>query len=247
MDKLEDKIQCLYQFLKENRQYNKEVQTNTYKRILLPFDNREEKVIALLHHVVQTQSQPKIDKLALFFQKIQKYRSELSTLKGFLKVLDSNQKINYNTLFQSLQNQDGWGSKTSALFCKSVFHLHCSDYDKDFEIWQDAPKTIENEDKFYLPVDAVIIEIFSRLNFKKNNFKGINNFLNNDKYKSNDIEVWDDLWFWGFISQKTITNSNRRELGWNEAKYWILLETNKNQNTIQEIKSKTEEFIKILT
>ncbi|WP_435524452.1 hypothetical protein [Chryseobacterium indoltheticum] len=33
--------------------------------------------------------------------------------------------------------------------------------------------------------------------------------------KKLDIEVWDDLWFWGFINQK---GSSDRSFEWNEGK-----------------------------
>ena len=62
-----EKIEAIFQFLKENRKYNKEVQTAFYRKIILPFDTKEDKIIALLHHVVNTQPQPKMDNISSFF------------------------------------------------------------------------------------------------------------------------------------------------------------------------------------
>jgi hypothetical protein len=240
------KLEAIFQFLKENRIYNKEVQTSFYKHIILPHENKEDKIIALLHHVVNTQSQPKIDKLAIFFKKLNSNKPYLNSYKNFINLFGKNRELSYNNLFTILIDEDGWGNKTAALFCKMIYHLHCGEYDTKFKIWDDIPNLIADNDKFYLPVDAVIIDIFSRLNLgNTKNFDGINNFLNKE-YQRNDIEIWDDLWFWGFISQKSVKGKTERELGWNEAKYWALLETNKDDKTILEIKEKVKVFIKLL-
>jgi len=47
-----------------------------------------------------------------------------------------------------------WGNKTSALFVKSIFHLHNSNYPGKLKLWGDAPDTIAKENDFYLPVDC---------------------------------------------------------------------------------------------
>lgn len=246
MQSFEEKIEVLYAFLKANRQFNKDVQTLTYKRILLPFENKEDRIISLLHHIVNTQSQPKIDRLAKFFQLIEGNRSSLDSLKNFLHLFGNNQGAkDYISLFYVLKEQEGWGNKTAALFCKSIYHFHCGTYDIRFKIWDDVPPKLEENDKLYLPVDVVISDIFSKLNFVKSDFININDFLF-QYYKGNQMEVWDDLWFWGFISQKTIKNESERKLGWNQAKYWALLETNKSPKVIKEVESKVGDFIKII-
>jgi hypothetical protein len=235
-----EKHEAIFAFLQKNRMYNKDVQTNFYKGILSPFEDKEDKIIALLHHVANTQSKPNMDKLSVFFQLIHTNRSKLNSYASFLEIFKcvSGGSSSYLLLFEKLCNEDGWGNKTAALFCKMVFHLHSGEYNPEFKIWDDAPN-IDDNDTFYLPVDAVIIEIFSRIELG-NNFKKINTFLNKH-YKGKDIEVWDDLWFWGFISQKS--NGATRALAWNEAKYWSQLETNKDETVIKEIKDKVSEFI----
>ena len=242
-----EKIEAIFQFLKENRKYNKEVQTAFYKKIILPFDTKEDKIIALLHHVVNTQSQPKMDKISTFFHFIYSNFDSLNTFISFIRLFDKDKPSNYLSLFSAIKNQDGWGDKTSALFCKMVYHLHNGEYDEKFKIWEDVPKEILKNDKFFLPVDVVIIDIFSRvkLNNVKPNFNEINTYLN-EKYKGENIEIWDDLWFWGFISQRTLKGDKIRKLGWNDAKYWSQLETNKNEVVIEEIKQKVVEFLKLI-
>lgn len=60
-----------------------------------------------------------------------------------------------------------------------------------------------------LPVDTVIKHIFKRINGTEMNFDSINNFLINGGYRSNEkMLIWDDLWFWGFITQNA-QNGNR--------------------------------------
>jgi hypothetical protein len=144
-----------------------------------------------------------------------------------------------------MQRQDGWGKKTAALFSKTIFHLHNGNYSNSLTIWKDVPKSINSDDNFYLPVDAVIISIFNKLNnIKKWNFDNINATLK-AKYIGQQIEVWDDLWFWGFITQNG--SGDNRAFEWNENKYWVLKESDKNIEMINEIKNKTEMFLKIIT
>ena len=110
-------------------------------------------------------------------------------------------------------------------------------------MWDDAPKSIEKDDRLFLPVDAVIIAIFKKLGYKNNDFEGINNKLNK-YYIGDEIEVWDDLWFWGFITQKG-TGENREHV-WNDSKYWSLEHSDKNAEIIEDIKKQAAKFLKIL-
>ena len=261
---LENKLPEIYNFLKENRKYNKEVQKNFYNAAILPFESTNEKVISLLYNIVNTQSQPKINSLADFFQKIHSNLDKLSSFKEFVQFLNDSDKVpaNYFSLYKGLNNQKGWGNKTAALFTKSIYHIHNGEYSSNLKIWEDAPKTLADSDILHLPVDAVIIKIFEELDEedKTQDFKSINNRLNNSKYSNYDIEIWDDLWFWGYITQKG-SGENRiityeedwneeegwnEEKSWNENKYWALKESDKNSKTIDDVKKKALEFSKIL-
>jgi hypothetical protein len=228
----------------ENRIYNKELQTRYYAGIVKPQNSKSEKIVSLLYHTANTQSQPKIDNLAEFYKKIYENKDLLNSFSGFMSVINSNgYEPNYSGLYNGMKNQNGWGEKTSALFTKSIFHLHNNEYPNELRIWNDAPNDLENNDIFYLPVDAVIIAIFKEIQPKNWNFKNVNQIIK-ENYSGKDIEVWDDLWFWGFISQ--IGTGDGRKMGWNLNKYWTLRESDKSQKKIAEIKLKAEQFLNIL-
>ena len=112
------------------------------------------------------------------------------------------------------------------------------------KIWNDVPKTVEQNDEFFLPVDAVIISIFKKLDSStKWDFDKINSKLKK-VYTESEIEVWDDLWFWGFITQNG-TGENRN-FEWNLNKYWALKESDKTKLQIKTIERKAEIFLKLI-
>ncbi len=122
--------------------------------------------------------------------------------------------------------------------------MHNGNYSDNLKIWDDVPKTISDNDNFYLPVDSVIIAIFKKLDSTVNwDFDKINKTLKS-KYNGHEIEVWDDLWFWGFITQNG--SGDKRAFEWNENKYWALKESDKSRKTITEIKEKADKFLKTL-
>ena len=240
-----ESLKNIFEFLIENRIYNKELQTRYYSGIVNSQKSKAEKIVSLLYHTANTQSQPKIDYLAEFYQKIYRKTDLLNSFSGFMSVINPNgtEPKNYSGLYKGMREQKGWGEKTSALFVKTIFHLHNNEYPNDLRIWSDAPTDLENNDSFYLPVDAVIIEIFKKIQSKNWNFKNINKIIA-DNYSGKDIEVWDDLWFWGFISQ--IGTGDKRKMEWNLNKYWTLRESDKSPKMIKEIKDKTEQFLTVL-
>mgnify|MGYP000498261597 FL=1 len=240
-----ESLKNIFEFLIENRNYNKELQTRYYSGIVNSQKNKAEKIVSLLYHTANTQSQPKIDHLAEFYQKIYQNTDLLNSFTGFMSVINPNgtEPKNYNGLYNGMREQKGWGEKTSALFVKTIFHLHNKEYPNDLRIWNDAPNDLENNDLFYLPVDAVIIAIFKKIQPKSWNFKNINKIIA-ENYSEKDIEVWDDLWFWGFITQ--IGTGDNRKMGWNLNKYWTLRESDKSPKMIKEIKNKAEQFLTVL-
>ena len=245
---MDKKLEKIYRFLKDNRRFNKEVQTSFYNSVLSPYKTKEDKVISLLYNVVNTQSAPDMDKLYVFLKKITDNKSKLKTFKGFLSIIGKvDIKGNsYETLYHSINKKGtGWGPKTSALFVKSIFHLHNGQYNyPNFKLWDDISMKINKDDQLYLPVDNVIKFIFRNLKFEKQpTFTNINKLLF-ENYKL-EIDVWDDLWFWGFITQNS--SNGERKLDWNEAKYWANIHTNKNEKTIKAIREKAKEFIKLIS
>ena len=236
-------LEQIFNFLNENRKYNFELQNRFYLATLSAYTEPKDKLISLLYGTANTQSQPKIDKLANFYKKIHEDEICLKSMEAFIEMLLPKNPNNFDSLYRGMNIQDGWGKKTAALFTKNIFHLHNGEYSDNLKIWDDVPNKIAEEDSFYLPVDAVIIAIFNKLNNSNWNFDRINKTLRN-LYYGQEIEIWDDLWFWGFITQNG--TGNDRKFEWNENKYWILNETDKDPKMIAEIKKKSTEFLTII-
>ncbi len=234
----------LFVFLEQNQRFNIELQKKFYKRIVLSETETENKVVDLLYEVVSNQSKTSIDKIAKFFKFILENTTQLNTFEGFVKRVNPKYpNASFKNLFYGMKNQPGWGNKTAALFTKCIFQLHNESFPTEFKIWDDVPRLVK-DDKLFLPVDRVITCIFEKLNFLEYvNFKSINRFLH-DEYSNEQIEIWDDLWFWGFITQKG--SGKDRIHSWNENKYWILKDSDKNPNSIEEIKEKSLCFLEIL-
>lgn len=242
---MEEKIKELYEFLEKNRQFNKQVQEGFIKSCIAIKDlSPEQKVLNLLYGVVNTQSQPKIDKIGPFFTKMYQKDSDLTSYRGFLKTL-KNESVSSDSLFELMKSQNGWGSKTAALFMKYIYLIHKDDTFKTSRIWTDFSI---NENELKLPVDAVITHIFKN-NFVNQgcrlDFDGINKFISNFPKYNNPI-IWDELWFWGFITQQTIDNS-RKSCEFNENKFWCLPYIDKDIDKIKPLAIKFYGMIKPIT
>lgn len=243
---MNNKLNELFEFLNSNRSYNHSLQERFYKSVVLPFETPKGKVVSLLYHIVNTQSQPKIDKLADFYKSIIPDNDCFESFSKFIYKInsDSSLKVCYENLFYGMQRQSGWGNKTSALFSKTIYHLHNGHYTEKLKIWNDAPNVIDTKDNLFLPVDSVIIRIFKEIDESISwNFNNINETLKTE-YNGQQIEVWDDLWFWGFITQNS--SGNERVFNWNENKYWALKESDKDFEMINEIRLKSLDFLKII-
>ena len=150
----------------------------------------------------------------------------------------------YKYLHELLEKQKSWGNKTAALFVKAVYNTHVG-FAKDLHFWEDAPTSFQNGDELFLPVDAVILFIFEKLGKPCSlSFGGINNYLKQNFPKS-DFVIWDDLWFWGFITQKG--GGKLRTMEFNEAKYWNLLHSPKDAKSLAEITILSKQFLELLT
>jgi hypothetical protein len=154
----------------------------------------------------------------------------------------------WGRMYDSLIMQPDWGQKTSALFVKNVFNVHKRM--PEYVFWKDVPTEFSENDKIYLPVDKVIMEIFSVMGCPwKSNFYNINSYLI-QRYSPRQMIQWDDLWFWGFFSQwaKSNPDSSRsgssRTFGWNSDKYWCQLASEKDKE--EEVKSLTIDFLSII-
>lgn len=237
-------LDSIYRFLSENREYNKKFQEKYFKSIISGRSDLKNKVVSLLYTIANTQSGPTIDCLAKFYRFIYDDTKSLTSFTEIVKRISGSDDISYLSLFDGLNNSSGWGPKTAALFTKVIFKLHNETYDENLKLWDDAPTTVNDNDRLYLPVDSVIIKIFEEIGCKKPNFTSINNVLRK-YYKGAEIEVWDDLWFWGFMNQKGSGNS--RVLEWNENKYWSQEYSSKNVEEIEKIRYKSKIFLRLLS
>lgn len=239
-----NKLSKIYDFLLESKYYNEKFQKLEYKKVFCTHNNVEEKVISLLYSIINTQSQPKINHLSDFFQKIINDKSnKLNTFNQFMAAIGSSHENSYNSLYKNLLNNKGWGKKTSALFTKVIFNIHNNDAFKEFKLWDDTPYNLDG-DKLYLPVDAVILDIFKKLGMDKPTFDTINKVLQ-EHYAPKEMILWDDLWFWGFINQKS-SSSGTRETEWNLDKYWAIESFDKTPDIIKAIEFKSKIFRELI-
>lgn len=241
---MDKRIAKIFDFLKQNRSYNDRVHSLEYACALKPYVKTEDKVISLLFQILNTQSQPKLDKVKLFAELIEVNKKQLKTFKGLLISLGAKKDStpSYELLFKLLKKQPAWGDKTAALFVKALYRIHyCKQ--KDLTFYNDVPK-LEKGDNLFVPVDRVILNIFKKLYVNiPISFKGINKYLS-QSYNAKDMEVWDDLWYWGFITQKG--GNEDRVFEFNDAKYWVILHNDKREIVIKDVKKKAEIFIKLI-
>jgi hypothetical protein len=237
-------IEAVFTFLERNNKYNKKIQESEIRRILGSYDAIEDRARYLLHEIYNTQSQPKLEPAADFFKNIFKQSGALATFDSFSRCLDLKSKYK-GDLFRSLVDCNGWGHKTSALFIRNLALIRNNDHLRSM-FWEDIASL--DEQPIRLPVDAVITAIFERLQVTDsssrpvNNFSRINNYLM-ERYTREEMLIWDDLWFWGFITQRSEPKNPQRIFGFNEAKYWSIFTAPKEEPEISKIKRLTEDFL----
>lgn len=248
---MNDKLIRIFEFLDRNKLYNQKYKQVEYGKALYGCNGNIEKLRSLCIFVYNTQSFPKLNLLLNFLQSI----SKVNSMEDFIRQMILNVprltqtevckpsgdpvKVNYNILFKVLLNQAGWGDKTAALFTKIIYEIHHSYPDLGF--WDDAPKQVEADDELFLPVDAVILHIFHTLSNADWDFIKVNNVLKEFNDGDNMV-LWDDLWFWGFITQ--VSRSSGRENSFNEAKLWSLQGFNNAE--LKEIENRAKDFIQKL-
>lgn len=256
---LNTKLHHIFKFLQANREYNFRLHNYDFVRTFSSCSSNDEKAFALLHGVFFTQSQPKLNKAADFFISLMNHNGAdkpLTSFSNFYEFLKSSSnhkniskkveaqlKTNYNGLFILLSKQNGWGDKTAALFVKHLFQIHSEGGRKQFTFWNDTPERVESGDRLHLPVDAVMNFIFKEISPEIKGFSKINEAIYKE-YKGADTEVWDDLWFWGFITQNS--SGDGRKMEFNKGKYWALMGTPKEAREVDAIRKKAEKFIQII-
>lgn len=244
------KMDAIFQFLKENHRWNHVFQTQVDASRLAGIHGNRDQLIRLLHAVSETQSAPNLDKLAEFWQRVHGLpRSAFKDLGSFVAALSSDRREGgqdiWQALFLVMCDQKGWGTKTSALLVKDLIRIARSRRGDD-DFWASCPtdaRSLKKADLF-IPVDAVILKIFAVINNNaKCDFWSVNTQLKNAGYKGSDFLLWDDLWFWGFVTQK---GGAERETAWNAPKYWCLWGTPKDERSVALAQEQAEEFLSIL-
>ena len=61
----------------------------------------------------------------------------------------------------------------------------------------------------------------------------------------NGVRAYNDLWFWGFINQKS-SSSGTRETEWNLDKYWAIESFDKTPDIIEAIELKSKIFRELI-
>jgi hypothetical protein len=252
-ENVDAKLVAILRFLKRNRKWNRNLQRAFYEHVLGLAEDPPGRLKSLLFSSVNAQSQPDLNLLCAFWRKVEAYKWRRKPLTvGFVTTalasfLDESDKATWQNspadswqrLFQVLRLQNGWGDKTAALFVKAAINVHrASDASLHFLTF-DGP-ILKPGDRLYLPVDAVIARVFKELSDGKANFSSINKKLQD--FSQRDMLVWDDLWFWGFITQRS--DGDERKIEWNPGKFWGLQFSPKTHE--KAIEGLAGEFIRLL-
>ncbi|MBB4513664.1 hypothetical protein [Paraburkholderia fungorum] len=236
-------ISDLFAFLRRHHTINLDVQHGFITESLSP-SRVEERALLLMHKVLQTQSQPKLDPICKFFMEITSVGAH-SSFTAFHSFVTKNGKFE---LVDGLRRQDGWGPKTAALFVKNLGYIELEPTLRK-RFWKDT--SVVAGDNLRLPVDKVIAAVFKALARRipeapAATIAGINGYLHDQLgYRDHDLLVWDDLWLWGFITQKNV-KGGPREHRWNEAKYWAVPHAPKDALTIGRIKATSDQFLNLV-
>jgi hypothetical protein len=253
-----ENIAALFRFLVEHHEYNKKIQEDDIKMTLDSCGSVDHRALLLLRRIVDTQSQPNLEHTKIFFEHIARSEGALASFTSFSKFLNPKPVANRD-LFEALKTivphgqpkpNNGWGDKTSALFIRNLALIADSPtlstlFWPDLNVW--------NTQTIRLPVDKVILAIFERM--MKNNpeksqrptsFKSINKYLLTTLGCTNqEMLVWDDLWFWGFITQRSVPGTSERQPVWNPAKYWSIFTAPKDLESIGKIEQLAKQFIQL--
>ena len=252
-----EKLNEIFKFISnvENRVYNQKIQLGFIETWIGDKNLQlNKKVLNLLYNIFNTQSQPNMEKGADFFKKIHSNPDYYKSFYDFCKFVSGKQNLrkdeaNFQFAFKNLKELNGWGEKTSSLFLKVIHEVHNGRFN-EYSFWDDVPNK-ETTDRLYLPVDQVIDYIFKNIYDQVTDLKfaRINDILNENYKKPEEILIWDDLWFWGYITQQSYTENKkikRKFVDFNDAKYWTLLNSDKDVEIIKLTKIKPIEFLNLI-
>jgi len=240
----------IYDFLKENSHFNRDFQLKSDRALLSGLSSSKDQVIRVLYAVLETKAAQRLDDTAEFWRELCSWPEVcFESLDNFVSKLAGVERCpddRWCGLYAALKSKDGWGPKTSALLVKHFIRIALNNPEMSF--WKSCPvdqKSLE-QSTLYIPVDAVILSIFEYINGGvRGNFSSVNEHIKNANDKGADLLLWDDLWFWGFITQ--VGGGANRRMEWNPSKYWCLWGTAKDEETVKDIEEKAKEFIQIIT
>lgn len=92
------KLNHILEFLKENRNFNQQLQLKYFLKATASSQGTESKVIALLHDKLYTQTKLNIDNVAMFFKMLNRNKYQLSSFKEFLYVRGCELGLTYHNL-----------------------------------------------------------------------------------------------------------------------------------------------------
>ncbi|WP_175914686.1 hypothetical protein [Burkholderia metallica] len=236
-------IRELYAFLVEHHHVNAAIQQGFLGESLSPATVGE-RALLLMHRALQTQSKPKLDPICEFFQEIRDQRAT-ENFAAFHHLITAGGKLG---LVDGLALKRGWGPKTAALFVRNLAYIESTPKLRA-KFWRDT--RVLKGDQLRLPVDEVIVTVFRALAPHINWSKAISPsnigryFHHALQYRDEELLIWDDLWFWGFVTQRTVAGATR-ELGWNESKYWAVPHAPRDHQSIEHIKQCSGRFLKLI-
>jgi len=245
----------IFEFLIHYRHFNEAVQHAAYRQDVLPWPETGSKLRSLLHSKAHTQSSPKLDVLMPTWKQLhqnydafKKVRSP-SDLNEALWTLakpnitrDSANRPVFEEMWTALEKAAGFGAKTAALFVKSIVEIHTLPINQDLRFLPSFSS--DPQDRFKIPVDTVIEHIFGCLGAPSTNFTSINTLISESGlFFPERPTLWDDLWFWGFITQMSGIETGRTTCI-NEPKFWSILGA--PVDNWKQISAAAEEFRKLV-
>ena len=256
------KLEEIFKFLQRNRDFNEHVQHCAHRQDVLPWLDTGSKLRSLLYSKANTQSAPKLDLLAQVWEKLHIHRAVFDKVQTVGELVEALWLIGssdlavetrfanlpvFEEMWLALRSVAGFGEKTAALFVKSIVEIHTLERNRELRFLQDF--IIDPHDTVNVPVDKVILHIFSEIGMKSPNFTKINAAIRKSGLICKERPtLWDDLWFWGFITQKgdrqTAQQTPIRRTMMNAPKFWSILGAPADQ--LPEVTAAAATFITIV-
>ena len=236
-------IRSLFEFLERNKAINLRIQRGYVAESLAP-RKVADRALLLMQRVLNTQSQPRLDPIAKFLQAAFQSNALGSCRKFRIWLLA---QTGTESIPEALRHWEGWGPKTAALFVRNLAIIEMDPSSRQ-RFWSDVD--VLKREEIEVPVDAVILEIFAHLGplvgRDLKSYKTINNYLRDELgYSAKEMLIWDDLWFWGFITQRSAPKSEGggRKVVWNEGKYWSIPHAPRRPADVAQIMRLSREFV----